>query len=49
MPKGLLDLHKINDEIVDEYIFGKKISNDDEKIKILFKKYNKLINEEKLL
>jgi hypothetical protein len=49
MPLSLKELHKKNDEIIDEYLFGKKKYDDEEKVKILFKLFNELNNSDILL
>ncbi len=49
MPLSLKELHKKNDEIIDECLFGKKKYDDEEKVKILFKLFNELNNSDILL
>ena len=47
MPLGLKKVHEINDNLVDEIIFGKKTLNNSEKISYLFSKYEICVNNEK--
>ena len=49
MPLSLKKLHQKNDEIIDEYLFGKKKYDDEEKVKMLFKMFNKLNSSDTLL
>ena len=49
MPLSLKELHKKNDEIIDECLFGKKKYDDEEKVKTLFKLFNELNNSDILL
>lgn len=49
MPKSLKDLHKINDDIIDNFLFGKININEQEKILILFNKYKLYLDKEKLI
>ena len=49
MPKSLMEIHKVNDDLIDELIFQKKNISEKEKLKLLFNKYNDLRSKEKLI
>lgn len=49
MPLSLKKLHEKNDEIIDEYLFGKKIINDEQRVNDLYKMFNNLDNSDKLV
>ena len=49
MPLSLKNLHQKNDEIIDEYLFGKRNYDDEDKVKMLFKMFNNLDNSDKLV
>ena len=49
MPLSLKKLHEKNDEIIDNYLFGKKIINDEQRVNDLYKMFNNLDNSDKLV
>lgn len=49
MPNSLKQIHLQNDELIDSYFFGKKITTYENKMKILYQSYVKLKNENRLL
>ena len=44
-----MEIHKVNDDLIDELIFQKKNISEKEKLKLLFNKYNDLRSKEILI
>ncbi len=47
MPEELLDCHKRIDELVESYYENRKLKDDDERLTMLFRRYEELIGDEK--